>query len=169
MRKSADVIALAIVAALAVWVSFCIHDFGSGGMTWLWTPLYAGFLSLFLLPLVIWRFKRVKLVIYLAFLLSAVVFAVVPTTSRDFFVRRLDSLQPGMTISQVDVAMRQYSGRRYDGGVVRRQDRKWLPEKFANADRVVSFRHSDDSAYNADVGTVFFSNGRVLGTEFSPD
>jgi hypothetical protein len=112
---------------------------------------------LFLLPLTLWRRNRVKLAVYTALIFSIVVLAAVPWTPRDHFVRRLHQVKPGMTIKQADTLMKPYKKWRYPKQGIYKDDQS------------VSYRHSDSSEYNCDIGEIYFKNGHVVKTDFSAD
>lgn len=167
MKKLADIIVLAVMAVIAAVFIWWLDLAWGGGVPWWFYAVYVGLCSLFLVPLVVWRFKRIKMALYAAFVLSTVVLAMVPLTPRDYFLRRFHNVKPGMATAQVDSVLQQYANRRWDDKIIGHEN--WLPEEFKNADEMVTFRHSADAAFNADEGEVYFRNGRVLGTRFLPD
>lgn len=76
MRKQLDTIgtaALAILAAGSVWWLVPANGF----LPWFGFAVIALAVSIFILPVVLWRFKKVKLAIYGAFVLSLVALALV--------------------------------------------------------------------------------------------
>ena len=150
MKRYWDVAVLAVAAIVCAILFQGIQDFEAYMWSWLDTCICAGILSVFLLPLVFWRFKRVKLGLYVAFLLSGCGAEIGPTTSRAFFLRRLDLIKPGMTVSQVDAIMKPV-----------------MIERFSSMDKhgqsgVISYRHSNEGMYNADIGEAKFRNGKVI-------
>ncbi len=86
----------------------------------------------------------------------------IPWTTRKPFLWALDSVKPGMTLTEVRQAMAGYmegTGWRYPGSV----------GGEISIQGAVVFRHSDDPQFNADFGIVYLANGRVTHVEFSPD
>jgi hypothetical protein len=90
-----------------------------------------------------------------------------PWSSRSGFLKRLDAIRPGMTVSEVRKVMAGY-----------REGTGWPANPFAESrdsraefeiEGAIVFRHSDEPAYNADWGVVHFQDGRVTKVEFSPD
>jgi hypothetical protein len=88
----------------------------------------------------------------------------VPWTPRKPFLRALGSVRSGMSMVDVRRVMAGYlestrTGWRITGDTVQ--------EPVVGGH--VSFRHSDDPDFNADIATVSFANGRVTHVGFSPD
>lgn len=77
---------------------------------------------------------------------------------RNAFVKRLYSIRPGMSMNEARAIM--------DGDMGGFIEPK---EESPDQKTVGFFRHSNDSADNADVGAVHVEYGRVIGVEFSPD
>lgn len=84
----------------------------------------------------------------------------VPWTTRKPFLKRLDSIQPGMTEADVRRRMRGYM-----------EGASWTtPEGGAlGVQGALVFRHFNAPAFNSDWGVVYFLDGRVTRVEFSPD
>ena len=88
----------------------------------------------------------------------------IPWTPRKPFVRALGSVRSGMTLADVRRMMAGYlessrTGWRITGDAIQ--------EPVIG--RVVYFRHSEEPEFNADIGSVYFANGRVTHVGFSPD
>jgi hypothetical protein len=88
----------------------------------------------------------------------------IPWTPRKPFVGALESVRSGMTLVEV---------RRTMAGSLEGTSTRWERTGDAGHATVVQgpvyFRHSDDPSFNADIGAVYFANGRVTHVEFSPD
>ena len=91
-----------------------------------------------------------------------------PWHPRKQFIAKLNSIQVGMTIDEVDQIMDGYML-----GFGRGLDRV-VPAYPTGEERKVAkgnmtYRWSKSASYNADWGRVFFEEGRVVKTEFLPD
>jgi hypothetical protein len=103
--------------------------------------------------------NRLKLLGLVYCLIAALYF--IPWSSQKYFLRRLYSIQPGMTEED---ARKRMAG--YMQGQIGSPPGTVQSELIGNA---LFFRHSNDGAYNADVGVVEFKDGKVVKVEFHPD
>lgn len=106
----------------------------------------------------------------------------VPWSSRKSFLRDLSRIREGMTKSEVKEIMDRHiagglpaspfpgsHGYTIHGSALgNRYSASDPPAREEPVDSLV-FRHSDEGYYNADLGIVSFSGGRVSGVTFSPD
>jgi hypothetical protein len=97
----------------------------------------------------------------------AAILNLTPWSSRNGFLKRLYSIKPGMTVTQVKAVMRGYI-----------QGTGIPPNPFADTriptegltiQSALVFRHSEEPAYNADWGIVNLRDGIVTSVEFSAD
>jgi len=88
-----------------------------------------------------------------------------PWNSRKAFVRDLYSVRPGMTVRQVEAIMGRYNEYCIQPNTILSPD-----GELALVDpNIASYRHSEEPAFNGDIGVVHFQNGRVVRVEFLPD
>jgi len=115
-------------------------------------------------------------------LVGAALFALhlVPWTSRKPFLRRLYSIEPGMTYDEVLERMDDYmlgTGlpanpflEDASGGYPRDYGQVVVSESFvAQMSGSLCFRHSDEGSFNRDFGIVVFDAGRVVKVRFEAD
>ncbi|HVX85238.1 MAG TPA: hypothetical protein VH253_10675 [Phycisphaerae bacterium] len=98
---------------------------------------------------------------------SLTALALVPWGPGKTFVSRLNHIQPGMTVPEVDRIMAGYPrGQGSESGPI-----SWGPGTAASpTPQVILFRHDiTDARYDADIGEVHLHNGRVTSTDFLPD
>jgi len=152
MDRKNLLIAAFIVLNLAA-VCFCIFwDLIASGIGVRWVLLIAP--AICVPPLICMaRLIRERWTMGLLATVGLVVAAVflIPWNERKQFIMDLHSLSPGTSIAQVEEVMKDYMS----AGVVE--------------EGYISFRWSDEGAYNADIGVVRFDDGRVTSVRFHPD
>lgn len=88
-----------------------------------------------------------------------------PVNPRVQFLAQLESLE-GKSLPETQRQMAPYLGGEYR----KLDDVQWLPGDLQGATHAASYRWNEmDGRYNADVGTLYFRNGVVVATNFSPD
>lgn len=116
------------------------------------------------------RQQRGRLVAFSAVCFVMAGLYLVPWCSRTHFLRRLYSVKPGMSVRDVRRVMAGYM--EGTGVPANPMDES---KRFSDSDGqllipdCLVFRHSDDPAYNADWGMIYFRAGRVAKVEFSAD
>ncbi|MCX6345641.1 MAG: hypothetical protein NT018_11315 [Armatimonadetes bacterium] len=165
VMKALCILALIGSSGFIWWVSF---GWG-GGLGWPFFAGYTAICSLFLIPLALAGFKRKGWLVFSIFILSVVILGAVPWTPREHFLQYFNRIKPGMTASQVDSLMEHHYLEKHIYKITKDYNKDYLPENVKNADQAASYRHSDDGAYNADIGEIYYRNGRVLNTRFLPD
>ena len=136
-----------------------------------WDLFLAGFVfgpGLFVVPFVLLHFARWKLVVCALVILLCFGMMLTPWHPRKQFIAKLNSIEVGMTIDEVEQIMDGYML-----GFGRGLDRV-VPAYPTGEERKVTtgnmtYRWSTAASYNADWGRVFFEEGRVVKTEFLPD
>ncbi len=83
--------------------------------------------------------------------------------SRKPFLRDLGKISVGMTGHEVEAIMGKYDNQMT---LYTPRDYQYLESDFSEQ---VSYRHTDEGWGNADIGTVKFQNGQVVGVDFSHD
>jgi len=147
--------------------------------------LSVGASLLFWVPFLIYRPTKLKATLLIVCLVLALAVPIhVVTSSRGRFLRDLYSIQPGMTVEEVEAIMAGYiqgtgfpanpysegeEDELVDLGTGRRFHTVDTPEGEMEIVGSKVYRHSDDGAYNADWGIVEFEHGRVVSVSFSPD
>jgi len=134
-----------------------------------WYAAFAGLFSAVMIPLVIWRYHTAKLLVYIAFLFALLALCVAPWNPRKRFLADLYSIRPGMTVSQVEARMKRYmlwDGRWRSAAAV---SAGATQHGSAAAPNELTYRHSDDPMYNADLGIIKLRDGKVVSVEFSGD
>jgi hypothetical protein len=87
------------------------------------------------------------------FLLAMGMLHLVPWNSRKRFLRDLNRIKPGMSLTDVEVMMSPY-----------------VPSNSPELHpRLRTWSHSDSPAFNSDYGIVYFEQGGVVRVEFLPD
>lgn len=146
---------------------------------------YLAIFSFMIVPAVLCVPSRLKVTVYLVSVIAIVGLCLLPWNSRKLFLADLYSIQPGMSVADVDAIMAPYikgsgwpanpnaspgqpstmhdvgSGRSYS-----------LAPSIGNELKIegaVIYRHSDAAEYNSDWGIVEFRNGKVLRITFSAD
>ena len=140
---------------------FLILDLGVSVSVYLRvTAIYAAFWVLVLMLLLEGTPARHKLLILVLFAMTIFAVRFVDWNSGKRFRKDLYRIKEGMTAAQVDQIMSSY------------MTRSGLENSYERGELVtgrVFYRHTDEGWGNCDVGTVFFRDGRVVHTEFSPD
>lgn len=143
--------------------------------------VYGGIVILLFSPLLRHGKSTARWVIFGLFMLGMAVLLFVPWTSRQIFVKDLNSVRPGMTTVQVEAMMGRYMkgtgwpGFDHGGGGLTDlgtgSTNKMKPSNSGEIelDNALVYRHSNEGEYNSDWGIVHFQNGRVVNVEFSPD
>ncbi len=97
----------------------------------------------------------------------AAILYLTPWSSRNGFLKRLYSIKPGMTVTQVKAVMRGYI---QGTGIPPNPSADTpIPTERLTIQRALVFRHSEEPAYNADWGIVNLRDGIVTSVEFSAD
>lgn len=107
-------------------------------------------------------------VIHLSFValatIATMIVAYQPWNPRAQFVRTLYSIQPGMTQQDVEGKMVGFIG-----GEVVENVREW-DERRKGTTHTMKYRWDHGGGYNnADLGTVYLRDGRVVARDFTPD
>ncbi len=123
-----------------------------------------------LLRLVAPRKQRGRILAFTVVCLVLAALYLVPWSSRAHFLRRLDSVRPGMSVREVQGIMAGYmEGTGWPANPLAEPNEfSESPGQLTIPDALV-FRHSDEPAYNSDWGVVHFRAGRVTKVEFSAD
>ena len=131
--------------------------------------------AIFFMPFVcLGRFRIPKTILYALFLIFVARLWFFPVSSRQSFLHDLDRVQIGMTRPKVEAIMAKYSPHytlsitTKHGIFYRRLAQTDSKNKMERAD-AISYGHSTEAEYNADVSVVSFRNGRVSEIEFRPD
>ena len=155
--------------AIAGWLWFASTLDVFVGTGWNW--FLAGFViaaGVFVAPFVLLHFARWKLAVCGLAVILIFAMMLTPWHPRKQFIAKLDSIQVGMTIDEVEQIMDGYMlgfGRGMDRVVPAYP--KGEERKVATGN--MTYRWSESASYNADWGRVFFEEGRVVKTEFLPD
>lgn len=164
-RASSVVFFLAIAGWL--WFAGAADVFVGTG----WDLYFTGFVmgaGVFVLPFVLLHFARWKLTVCAVAVLLYIGMMLTPWHPRKQFIAKLDSIQVGMKIDEVEQIMDGYMlgyGRGMDPVVPAYPD----GEDRETATGHMTYRWSTASSFNADWGMVYFEEGRVVKTEFLPD
>jgi hypothetical protein len=152
-----------------LWFAVELDVFSAGTATSVLLAIQ-GFLSLPALILAAGYRRRWMLLSYVFSAVVVVSLAVTPWHPRKVFVRDLYSLQPGMTVDEVESVMGRY---------LKGAGSKWpmtTPTEYpagierSRATGAMMYRWNDsDWRYDSDWGLVTFANGRVTKVEFLPD
>jgi len=168
--------ALAFAAFLEVWGAVCASASLFAGYWLFWTLL--------LVPFLVRQPSRLKFAIHALLTLSLLVLYLVPWNYRKPFLRDFDKVEIGMTVAEVDAIMGEYmqgTGWRIPPGsasptgqLTEVSSGITLATSNSPAGELVirdsiTYRHSNDGAFNSDWGVVKFKNGRVIGKRFMPD
>ncbi|MCH7904620.1 MAG: hypothetical protein IH944_08660 [Armatimonadetes bacterium] len=165
-RKASAVLFLLAIAGW-LWFAGKMDIFVGTG----WDLYFTGFVLgaiVFVLPFVLFHFARWKVAVCALAVLLYFGMMLTPWHPRKQFIAKLNSIQVGMTIDEVDQIMDGYML-----GFGRGLDRV-VPAYPTGEERKVAkgnmtYRWSKSASYNADWGRVFFEEGRVVKTEFLPD
>ena len=167
MKRQASAVVFLVAVAGWLWFAGALDVFVGTGLNW-WIAGFLLVMSLVLTPFVALHFARWKLVVYGLALVLYLVMALMPWHPRKAFIYKLNSIQVGMTIDEVEQIMDGYMlgyGRGMDRVVPEYPEKE--ERKTATGNMV--YRWSTSSAYNADWGIVNFEDGKVISTEFLPD
>ena len=183
-QQHPSVLTVAAVSAIAVAFAGLLEI---GAAVCASAALFAGyglFWSLILLPFLVLRPSVVKFTLYGVLLLSLVILYVVPWSSRKVFLRDLANVHTGMTRPEVEAVMGAYmkgtgwpavpeatssTGQLTDVSSGITLTTRTAPSGELEIQDAITYRHSDDGAFNSDWGVVRFENGRVVGKAFMPD
>ena len=145
---------------------------------------YGLFWSLVLLPLLIWRASAMKFVCYGLMVLSLAVLYIVPWNSRKPFLRDFEKVRVGMSVPEVEAIMGGYMkgtgwpalpGADESGGTLTEvgsgvtMDTAIDHNGEIEIKDSITYRHSNEGAFNSDWGVVKFEDGKVVGKRFMPD
>lgn len=196
-RAAAGDLAFAACAAGFVALVAAFDVFAAGRWTLLLAALLASLAALPLLLLALVSRRRVRLGVVAIAWAAALLVGLLPWHPRKRFVRTLDAVAPGMSVDDVERAMAGYArgaGKKWvvpdlrappieapdairraaEAAVLDAQSRYREPEYPRGAARDVytgtmTYRWSDDGAYDSDWGQVEFRGGRVVAVRFLPD
>jgi len=146
--------------------------------------VYGIFWTVVLAPFLLRHPTRIKFGIFAGLIVCLATLYVVPWNSRKPFLRDLDKVQIGMTVNQVEAIMGRYmkgtgwpavpgsnspTGQLVEVGSGITMATSNSPSGELVIQDSVTYRHSNDGAFNSDWGVVRFKNGRVVAKEFMPD
>ena len=180
LRISLVTLAALVLASLA----FCEVGMAYPVAWWLYLAVAIAFVVA-LWPFASGRFQSIRITSLIIVSVTIAALYSVPWTSRKPFLRDLDRIRVGMTVSEV----RQIMGRYLEGtgwpaspfdsstnngtlsvaGSSSQYSTSTSPDGQMVVRDSLVFRHSTDGAFNSDWGIVSLSSGRVVGVEFSPD
>jgi len=145
---------------------------------------YGLFWTLVLLPFLLRQPTLLKSSFYVALLLALVILYLVPWNSRKPFLRDLEKVKTGMTVAEVEAIM---------GGYMKGTGWPAMPDSGSSTGQLtevgsgitmstsnspsgelviqdsITYRHSNDGAFNSDWGIVTFKDGKVVARTFMPD
>jgi hypothetical protein len=135
------------------------------------------------LPFLLYRASVRKTCVNILFWSALMLLFLVPWNGRKVFLRDLDKVHAGMTANEVETIMGKYmKGTGWpvpaedksapvltDVATGRRNQTYRTDSGELGIKDAVVYRHSNEGAFNSDWGIVHFEDGRVTGTEFSPD
>ena len=171
-----SLLATAIAALLEIGAAIC----ASAAMFMIYGLFWTGVLAPFLFR----HPTRIKYGIYVGLIICLVILYLVPWNTRKPFLRDLEKVQIGMTVDQVEVIMGRYmtgtgwpvmpgaaspTGQLIDASSGLTMATSNSPSGEMVIRDSITYRHSNDGAFNSDWGVVRFSNGFVVAKEFMPD
>ncbi len=172
----ATVLAVAIAALLEIGSAIC----ASAAMF----TFYGLFWAVVLAPFLFCHPTRIKFGIFAGLIICLATLYLVPWNSRKPFLRDLEKVQIGMTVDQVEVIMGQYmkgtgwpampgssapTGQLVEAGSGITIATSNSPSGELVIQNSITYRHSNDGAFNSDWGVVKFKNGKVVAKKFMPD
>lgn len=171
-----SIIAVAFAALLEVGAAVCASATVFVGYGLFWT--------LVLLPFLLRRPSVLKFAFYTLLVLSLAMLYFVPWNSRKPFLRDFGKIRIGMTVTEVEAIMGNYmkgtgwpaipgatssAGTLTEVGSGITMTTSSTPSGELVIQDSITYRHSNDGAFNSDWGVVKFRNGRVVGKTFMPD
>lgn len=170
------VLAVAFAALLEIGAAVCasVKMFVVYGLFW----------TVVITPFLLRRPIGVKFGVYAGLILGLVILYLVPWNSRKPFLGNLDKVQIGMTADQVESIMGRYmkgtgwpaipgsptpTGQLVEVGSGITMATANSPSGELVIQDSITYRHSNDGAFNSDWGVVKFKDGKVVAKEFMPD
>lgn len=184
IKAHPSVLSVAAVAILAVAIATLLEIGIALPPSASMYTVYGIFLTGVLAPFLFRHPTRIKYGIYFGLIVCLVILYFVPWNTRKPFLRDLDKVQIGMTVDQVENIMGRYitgtgwpvmpgasspTGQLIDvaSGITLATSNSPSGEILIRDS--ITYRHSNDGAFNSDWGVVRFSNGFVVAKEFMPD
>lgn len=145
---------------------------------------YGLFWTFVLAPFLFRHPTRIKFRVYAGLIVCLIILYVVPWNSRKPFLRDLDKIQIGMTVDQVEIIMGRYmkgtgwpaipgskspTGQLVEVGAGGTLATSNSPSGELVIQDSITYRHSNDGAFNSDWGVVKFNDGKVVAKKFMPD
>lgn len=184
VKQHPSVLTVAVISAIAVmfaafWevgMAACASATFFAGYGLFWTVI--------LLPLLFWRRSVLKVLCYALLILSLAVLYFVPWNSRKPFLRDFEKVRVGMTVSEVEAIMGAYmketgwpampqgtssAGTLTDVRSGITMTTSGSPARQLEIQNSITYRHSNEAAFNSDWAVVKFENGKVLSKAFMPD
>jgi hypothetical protein len=165
-----------VLLGVALWIAlslFLILDLGLNLAVSIYPGFVAAYAAFWVLvsALLLYRRPRRETILVMSlFVALLATLRFIDWNTRKPFLRRLNRIRQGMTVSQVDRIMSAYQGGYYGGPPpsLREND-----PQFDNQGQIVTgwvtYRHTDEGWGNSDWGVVTFEDGRVVRADFQPD
>jgi hypothetical protein len=189
-KQHESVLAVAVISVIAI-IFAAFWEMGLA--TCASATFFAGyglFWTVILIPLLLWRASVLKFACYALLILSLAVLYFVPWNSRKPFLRDFEKVCVGMTVSEVEAIMGDYikgtgwpaipeelrkngvtssSGTLTEAGSGITMTTSISPSGELEIQDSITYRHSNEGAFNSDWAVVKFEDGKVVSKVFMPD